>query len=381
MTAAAVPSLRTISGAALNHFDVVVVGAGVVGLSVAMGLLRLGKSVCVLDEGDVALRASRGNFGLAWVQGKGAGFSDYAHWSIDAGALWPAFAAELQQATGVDVALSQPGGFHLCVTEPEFQQRVEMLTRLQGNMGGKFRFEALSAAQTRERLPQAGRDIAGATYCPLDGHVSPLKLLRALFAAFTGLGGVLHARRPVRAIEAQPSSGFVVQSEQNPIHADKVVLAAGLGSAALAASVGLAAPLKPVRGQLLITERARPFLHHPTLHVRQTDEGTLQIGDSKEGVGLDTGTTWEVLSRIARRAVRCFPCLADVRVVRSWGALRVMSPDGYPIYDESARHPGAFLVTCHSGITLAPQHSGPVARWIATGTPPSGIAGFSARRF
>lgn len=375
----AAPSLA--SGAKPDHFDVLVVGAGVVGLSVALGLRRLGQSVCVLDEGDVALRASRGNFGLAWVQGKGANLKDYAHWSTDAAALWPAFAAELLRIGGVDVALSQPGGFHLCVTEPEFQQRVDMLTRLKDSMGGKFSFEALSGRQARERLPQAGPGITGATYCPLDGHVSPLKLLRSLFAAFTSLGGVLHARRPVRSIEARPSAGFVVHSDGGPLRCGKVVLAAGLGSAALAPQVGLAAPLRPVRGQLLVTERARPFLRHPTLHVRQTDEGTVQIGDSKEEAGLDAGTTWEVLSRIARRAVLCFPCLADVRVVRSWGALRVMSPDGYPIYDESTRHPGAFLVTCHSGITLAPQHAGPIARWIATGALPGGIAGFSSRRF
>ena len=107
----------------------------------------------------------------------------------------------------------------------------------------------------------------------------------------------------------------------------------------------------------------------------------ISLGDSKEDVGLDVGATWEVSTSIAQRAVRCFPAISSLNVVRSWGALRVMSPDGFPIYEESAQHPGAFLITCHSGITLAPQHAGPVARWIASGSVPSGMAAFSSARF
>ncbi|VFR27438.1 Opine oxidase subunit B [plant metagenome] len=364
-----------------DSFDVLVVGAGVVGMSVAYGLLRQGLSVCVADEGDIAFRASRGNFGLAWVQGKGAKFAPYAHWSIDAAAMWPGFAEELQQRTGVDVELSQPGGFTICSEEPEYQQRVSMLNGMQRQMAPKFRFEALSGPETHVRLPHVSDRIAGSTYCPLDGHVSPLRLLQALFKAVAVHGGVILPRTPIHQLTPRPGEGFLATTAGKPIEAGKVVLAAGLGSTALAAEVGLKAPLHPVRGQLLITERMAPFLHHPTLHVRQTADGTVQIGDSKEDVGLDTGTTWEVLARIAQRAVRTFPCLRDVQVVRSWGALRVMSPDGYPIYDESQQHPGAYLVTCHSGITLAPLHAGPVAQWIATGARPEATAGFSSRRF
>ncbi|MBJ7223532.1 MULTISPECIES: NAD(P)/FAD-dependent oxidoreductase [unclassified Brenneria] len=366
---------------ASGPFDVLVVGAGVVGMSVACGLLQQGLTVCVADEGDIALRASCGNFGLAWVQGKGAKFAPYAHWSIDAAAMWPGFADALQQCSGVDVELSQPGGFTICTDEQEYQQRVAMLHGMQHQMAPKFRFEALSGPETQARLPHVSPRIAGSTYCPLDGHVSPLRLLRALFKAFVAQGGVLLPRTPVRALTPRPGLGFLACTAGQPIEAGKVVLAAGLGSVALAAEVGLKAPLRPLRGQLLITERTAPFLHHPTLHVRQTADGTVQIGDSKEEVGLDTGTTWEVLARIASRAVLTFPCLRDVRAVRSWGALRVMSPDGFPIYDESERYPGAFLVTCHSGITLAPQHAGPVADWIAGGSKPDAIAGFSSRRF
>jgi glycine/D-amino acid oxidase-like deaminating enzyme len=154
-----------------------------------------------------------------------------------------------------------------------------------------------------------------------------------------------------------------------------------LGNRALAPQVGLAAPVAPERGQILVTERVEPFLCHPSLHVRQTGEGVVQIGDSKEDVGLDDGTTLDQLGRIARRAIRCFPMLANVNVVRTWGALRVMSPDGFPIYQASVECPGAFVVTCHSGITLAPMHAGPLVDWMRGGTEPADIRGFKAERF
>jgi glycine/D-amino acid oxidase-like deaminating enzyme len=163
--------------------------------------------------------------------------------------------------------------------------------------------------------------------------------------------------------------------------AARVVLAAGLGNRTLAPLIGLNAPVMPQRGQVIVTERLHQFLRHPSLHVRQTGEGVVQIGDSHEEVGLDEGTTLSQLGRIAARATRYFPMLAQVNMVRTWGALRVMSPDGLPIYQASKACPGAFLVTCHSGITLTPTHAGPVAEWIRGNVEPADIRSFKAERF
>ena len=84
---------------------------------------------------------------------------------------------------------------------------------------------------------------------------------------------------------------------------------------------------------------------------------------------------------MARRAVRAFPRLARANVVRSWAALRVMSEDGFPIYDASTSAPGAFLITCHSGVTLAANHALSLAPMIAAGALDPALAVFSGRRF
>ena len=84
---------------------------------------------------------------------------------------------------------------------------------------------------------------------------------------------------------------------------------------------------------------------------------------------------------MAERAVRSFPWLAELQVVRAWAALRVMPPDGTPIYDESEKFPGAFTANCHSGVTLAGAHANAFAPMVAAGSLDPMMAPFSAKRF
>src|SRR2546427_6769071 len=89
--------------------DVIVIGGGLVGTAVAYGLALVGRNVTVLDEGDDVFRASRGNFGLIWVHGKGRGVPPYAHWTRESARQWPALAPRLHDETGIDGQLKQPG--------------------------------------------------------------------------------------------------------------------------------------------------------------------------------------------------------------------------------------------------------------------------------
>lgn len=363
--------------------DVLVVGGGLVGSAVAYGLAREGARVTVLDEDDGGFRASRGNFGLVWIQGKGYGLSPYARWSRSSAARWPSLAAALLEESGVDVALRQPGGFHFCFSDDELAEREHRLATLRDELG-EYPFEMLDHREVRERLPDIGPAVLGASYTPMDGHVNPLKLLRALHAGMQRRGVRLVSGEHVARIDAAAGAqgGFVVHGRHGTYRAARLVLAAGLGNRALAPLVGLHAPVAPNRGQVLVSERVAPFLHYPTLNVRQTDEGTVQFGDSMEEVGFNDFTTTRVLSDIAQRGVRAFPMLRHVRLVRMWAALRVYSPDGFPIYDQSEAHPGAFVVTCHSGVTLAAAHALRIAPWIAgTQHMPDELPVFSARRF
>jgi glycine/D-amino acid oxidase-like deaminating enzyme len=363
-----------------ESFEVAVIGGGLVGAAVAFGLRSLGPKLAMLDEGDVAHRAARGNFGLVWVQGKGMGLAPYATWTQRSAREWPRLAGELLRETGIDVALAQPGGIHVCVTPDELAQRAAALAALQAQSGfRRYDVEVLDRAELARRLPGVGPGVAGGTYCALDGHCNPLKLLRALHAAIFRAGADCRTGHDVVRISPH-RDGFTLETARGVIEAGKVVLAAGLGNAALAPMVGLAAPVRPNKGQIIALERMPRFLAMPVETIRQTDEGTVLIGDSQQDRGFDDSLGIDVLAAMAARAARVFPALAAARVVRAWAALRVMAADRFPIYEQSAAYPGAFVATCHSGVTLAAVHAYALAPAVAAGALPESFKPYAARR-
>ncbi|MCX7364310.1 MAG: FAD-dependent oxidoreductase [Alphaproteobacteria bacterium] len=367
---------------AASDYDVAVVGGGLVGVATAWGLAREGCRVVVLDEGDRAVRASRGNFALVWVQSKGLGLAPYAGWTIRSSNAWGGFAQTLKDETGLDVAFQRPGGFHLSLSERELEVRATNLKRLHNQPGiVDYRTEMMDRSQIAKMLPDIGPEVVGGSFCPLDGHVNSLRLFRTLHTANKARGVTYLPSHRVESI-TRDGDEFQLVTAHGTVSAGKVALAAGNANMRLAPMVGLEAPMKPERGQIVVTERLRPFLNHPVVTLRQTDEGTVMIGDSKEESTDPTGLTLGVSATEAERAVRMFPLLSRANVVRTWSAIRVMTQDGFPIYDESETHPGAFTVCCHSGVTLAANHALTVAPMIARGSlDKSLVAPFSARRF
>ena len=364
-----------------RDYDVAVIGGGLLGSAIGWGLARAGQRVAVLDEGDVAYRASRGNFALVWVQSKGLGMPEYAAWTRRSSDRWAELAQLLKDETGLDVAFTRSGGFHLCLSEAELERRAQMLMRLHNQPRMvNYPYEMLEREGVRKMLPEIGPEVMGGSFCPLDGHCNSLRLLRALHTAMQARGAAYLANHIVQGIDYR-GGGFRLATAAGEVRAGKIVLAAGNGNARLAPMVRLSAPVRPQRGQIVVTERVRPFLAHPVVTVRQTDEGSVMLGDSVEEAGWDDTVGNGVIAAIADRAARMFPLLGRLNIVRSWAALRVMTADGFPIYDQSDDCPGAFVATCHSGVTLAANHALELAPMIAAGRLHPALDVFSARRF
>ena len=364
------------------EYDVAVIGGGLVGSAIAHGLARSGQRVVVLDEGDVAYRASRGNFALVWVQNKGIGMPQYGAWTLRSATEWRGFADELLAETGLDVKYENPGGFHLALSERELEHRSAQLSRLHAQPGmPRYDYEILDHAKVKAALPEIGPEVVGASFSKLDGHCNSLRLFRALNAAMQKRGVSYLSDRRVERIE--PAGGeFRLHTPKGELRAGKVVLAAGIANAKLGPMVGLDVPVRPQRGQLIVTEKTAPFLHYPVSTVRQTDEGGVMLGDSQEEAGFDPSVGHAVIAVLADRAQRMFPRLGTLNIVRTWAALRVMTRDGFPIYDQSTECPGAFVATCHSGVTLAAAHALDLAPCIAAGALPADtFQSFSSRRF
>lgn len=343
--------------------DYAIIGGGVVGLSVAWGLLRRGQTVTVIDGDDGSLRASRGNFGLIWVQSKGLKQPRYAQWTQGSAAAWRGFADEISDLTGIDLGLRQEGGLDLHFSEDTLAATVKQYDGLKQALGGDYPFEVLGPNALRREEPYIGPKVVGAILHRQDGHANPLRLLQALAKAVRLQGGTVLAGRQVVAVD-KPDLFRISCADGGEMRARKLVLSAGLGAITLGPKLGFRAPLRPQRGQVLITEKLPRLINRPSVTARQVDEGGIQIGATNEEVGFDDGVTRKGLATLAREAIAAYPALEKAQLVRSWGALRILSADGLPIYQQSATMPGAYLVTCHSGITLAAAHALHLPDWL-----------------
>lgn len=157
-------------------------------------------------------------------------------------------------------------------------------------------------------------------------------------------------------------------------------MAAGHGAGTLVRDLGLDLPVHADQGQVLVTEKMADVMSFATPSVRQTDNGSFLLGASSKEVGLDTRTDLPTLAEVAKRCIKVFPFLGNLRLQRAWGALRVMAPDGCPVYQQSEAYPGLFSFACHSGVTLAAVHALEVAKWVAAGAIPAEFDVFHPRR-
>lgn len=360
--------------------EYIIIGGGVVGTAIGWGLRRRGHEVLILDGDDRAHRASRGNFGLVWVQSKGMDFPDYARWSQRSSRLWASFAEELSDNTGTDLALEQKGGLDYFFDEAELEERIARYEGLRQALDGDYPYEVLRHNELKREEPNIGPDVVGATLHHQDGHVNTLRLYQAQVQDFHRLGGQLITGKRVERVD-HDGAFCLTCADGSRYHGDKVVLAAGLGAMDLAPKLGFGVHVRPERGQVMITEKLPPLIHRPSPVIRQVSEGGIQIGVSNEDTGFDDSTTVDVSAAIAAQAIRLFPALSNASMLRIWGALRILPQDGYPIYARSTLYPNASMVTCHSGITLAAVHAKLIPEWLERSDTAPNLDSFSDTRF
>jgi glycine/D-amino acid oxidase-like deaminating enzyme len=345
-----------------DPYDWIIVGGGLVGASIAYGLIQKQPQlrILVLDGTDTDHRASVGNFGLIWVQGKGYNFPAYANWTLKGADLWPQFARHLSHQSQIDLAYQRRGGLEFALSQRHLSALSEEMAAMARHTQGAFQYTILDRDAALTLQPGLGKAVVGAVYSPQDGQVNPLGLLSALHKAMQLCGVTYQPCSRVHKVEVL-AKGFNAAG----FMAKKIVLCAGLDNQRLGKQLGMHLPVMPVKGQILITERtAVNTLTYASPQLRQTSEGTIQIGGSHEHTDLDNSSSLEVMQTMAQDAVALLPGLAHLQLVRSWGALRVMSPDGAPIYQQSPTYSGAFGVCCHSGVTLAAAHAGPLTNWL-----------------
>lgn len=353
--------------------DVVVVGGGIRGVSIAYYLARAGVCVTLVEKGFLASGASGANAGLVNVSQKTP--AHYTAFSLLSADMYPDFVAGL----GLEVDYQREGFLRVAETDAEAEivaRHAEMQNRVPG-----VKVEALEARDAHALEPALSPRLRAVAFCAQDGNVDPLKLMRALGRAARRHGAEILHHREVTGIRLQSGRVAAVVTPQGEIPAGVVVDAAGVLVPDVARMVGVEIPILPQRGQMFQVEALPPFLRRPVQAIRQLKSGTTMVGTTNEFVGPDRAVTYEAGIQILARARRIVPALDRARVIRGWAGLRPMPPDGLPIYDAVATVPGFYVAVGHSGITLAPITGQVFLDLITRGRTDLPIAPYSLSRF
>ena len=368
-----------------NKYDVCVIGGGLMGSAVALGLAISGAKVLMVDNVSKIHRASKANFGLVWSQSKGIGNRPYSKLSQKAVLEFKNFVNWIEEESNINVELRLGAGLVLCLGENELAMRTTLIKKIHKEAemtGEKHPSKMLNRNEVQKLVGNTilGKKVSGASFSSIDGDLNPLHLLKAMRKVFIKKGGDFLQKCTVNSIK-KINSGYQINTSSGRIEILKIVMAAGLGNISLFSMIGKKIPLVPQKGQLLVTQRIKPFLNLPLSGIRQTGNGSVMIGFTQENTGFEIDTTVSATAKLAKKAIEIFPELEHTKVVRSWAGLRVLTKDGLPIYDQIEDHPNLFALATHSCVTLASIHKSLLPPWILGGNKPNDIKSFNLQRF
>ena len=324
--------------------NVLVVGAGIIGASIAYHLAKVGARVTILDAGEPGGVATRNSW--AWINASWGNPEAYFRLRIRSMAEWRRLESEIPS-----LEVAWLGGLIWDIPPDE----LEAYAKEHASWGYGIRRVDRAAAARIE--PQLRNPPDFALHVAEEGSIEPLAAAQAFLEAAQALGAKLIANRPVRQLACDNRRVVGVETEAGTIEADEIVVAAGAGTAKLAASAGHALPLDTPPG-LLIASRPHPKLLNglvmsPGLHVRQTKEGRLLAGADFGGSdpGADATATSLDLFEVMRGMFKNGSALEYAYHTVGY---RPMPGDGFPIVGRPPKIDGLYLAVLHSGITLAP---------------------------
>jgi glycine oxidase len=367
--------------------DVAVVGGGVVGLAVARSLLRRGAAaVTLLERAQLGAEASHAAAGMLAPQAEADRFDPFFELACAGRDLYPGFADELREETGVDIELERTGTLYLALTEKD-EEEIEHRYRWQSRAG--LEVERLSADEARRLEPCISGEVRGALRFPLDVQVENRRLLAALSAAVEKLGVRLLTETPVNSLIIERGRVQGVETSRGKVYAPVVILAAGAWTSFLTPS-GKGAPsvsIEPVRGQMLCFETrqrlARHVMYSPRGYIVPRLDGRLLAGSTTERAGFEKLVTEGGVRSITAHAEEIAPAVGRLPLIDSWAGLRPRASDDWPVLGASGEVDGLFYATAHyrNGILLAPLTGELLAEQIMTGQASPLLNAFSPDRF
>ena len=347
--------------------DVAIVGAGIVGCSIAFELAKAGMQVCVLERGGIGEESSAAAAGMLSGQHGVTNLGTRYQLHVEARELHAQLADELRELTGIDVGFCRWGLLELLFTPGEIRA-ADRCYAVQTQAG--LRVERLSREETLTLEPALAPDLQGSIRYADEAHVHNGRLTVALAEAARRTGAELRSDAPAVALIQERERVIGVRTPTETIYAEAVIMANGAWSSDLVRPLGVMLPVKPMRGQMLavrtVPRVVNQIVYGRHMYLVPRPDGETLIGATVEDVGFRKEVTLAGLEELIQAGRRVAPGIMDEPVMRTWAGLRPGSPDGLPLVGPLDELPGLLLAVGHhrNGILLGPMTGVLLKQWL-----------------
>jgi glycine oxidase len=336
--------------------DVLIIGGGVIGLTLALRLAEQGVTSAVLDQNGLGQESSWAGAGMLPPGCPDKAQSPEARLRAASHVLWPTLSAELREATGIDNGFRRCGGLEVRLAGPSHELDGEIKHwRSEGVDVIPLEGSALTACE-----PGLSAEVSAAYHLPEMGQVRNPRHVKALIAACTAKGVRLLPGTPVWQFDRSGERILAVETSSGRFKSRQFVIAGGAWSGRLLEQVGCRAAVRPLRGQIVLLSQPRSPVNRVvtvgTRYLVPRGDGRLLIGSTEEAADFDKHTTAAGVGGLIEFAVRLSPGLGAATVERTWAGLRPQSPDGLPYLGRIPHCENLFVAAGHfrAGLQLSP---------------------------
>ncbi|MGK7376353.1 NAD(P)/FAD-dependent oxidoreductase [Planococcus sp. 1R117A] len=358
---------------AIQHRDVVVIGGGIIGAAIAYYGAKAGLELTVLEKKELASGTSSRCDGNILAIDKDPGFD--SQMSLKSQQLVHELSKELE----LSFEYRNPGSILVCENDVEMEAADKWVKSQQA---AGLDFKMLDREDLRNESKYFADDLFGGLECKTDSTVNPYMLTYSMFHSAEKMGARIHTNTEVKHVSRNAATGqFTIDTDKGRFTANKVVNAGGVWAPRLGEMMGLDIPIIPRKGQLIVASRQQPVglrkvmefgyliskfggsrtvdplteKYGVALVFEPTESQNFLIGSSRQFSGFNTKVDHEVTKYIARRAVRFYPKMADMTIIRTYAGLRPWTEDHLPIISRVESAPGYFIAAGHEGdgISLA----------------------------
>jgi sarcosine oxidase subunit beta len=384
-----------------EHFDVAVVGAGLIGCAAAHYLARAGRRVLVLDQSEINRGASGRNAGslhfqieprmVDVLQSSPTKLAELIPVNLQAIEDWKQLSSEFAG----DLEIVMHGGLLVAETDAELQL---LLRKNALELEAGLDVQIVEGAQLRGLAPYLSKQIRFASFCPQEGHANPRLVAPALAASARAQGTEFRLNARVRNLDRSRLGWRVAgtaSGNEFTVDADAVLIAAGAWSKEILKPLGFDVPLTAVGLQMMVTQRASPLIHHLVQHmgrrlsIKQVEAGNVLIGGGwparlhaqELGEIADAELQERAIIGSAAVAAHAVPAIQRLSVIRSWSGIACIAPDHLPVLGAVESLPGIFIAAGGSSFTLGPTYARLISELISSASASMPLGLYHPERF